>query len=366
MKKYIIKLEKKIKETNDVVSLCFGVPDGFSYKAGQDVLVSFPDNREFGGKSSIPLSISSAPEDDFLRFTVRSLGEFSTSLHSLVVDEELSITKPLGETYTLPETDNKRKYVMIAGGTGITPFLSIIRHFTHTRRQNKIFLFYSSRSIGDIIFYDELNNLAKQNKNLSIIHTLTRLNPKVWSGKKGRITKCMVESNLRKDKYVFLLSGPPEMIHDLSDKLSDSSLVESLMFEKWEIPGRNSLKEDSKSVEKKTTKNMGGDLDNNIINTGSINTNRRDGDSISSKNAVLCDESSEVDLNSGPILDAAEKLGVPFGCRNAICGTCEVIVVEGLENLEPKNEKEKRMKLPKNSRLCCQAKIKNGRVKIDW
>ena len=82
--------------------------------------------------------------------------------------------------------------------------------------------------------------------------------------------------------------------------------------------------------------------------------------------AILAYDSQEVELSPGSMVDAAEKLGVPFSCKQGICGTCEVEIVEGIENLEPKNDKEIKMKLPDDSRLCCQAKIKSGKVKIDF
>ncbi len=87
---------------------------------------------------------------------------------------------------------------------------------------------------------------------------------------------------------------------------------------------------------------------------------------MSEEKCILSSEDDEVELEPGQIRDAAEELGVPFGCKQGICGTCIVDVVEGMENLEPKNDKEEDMGLQDDQRLCCQAKIKKGRVKIDW
>ena len=66
-----------------------------------------------------------------------------------------------------------------------------------------------------------------------------------------------------------------------------------------------------------------------------------------------------------PIRDALEEGGVPFGCKDGICGTCMLEVEEGMENLSEKNDKE--MDLvgdDKKMRLGCQCKIKQGTVKI--
>ena len=64
------------------------------------------------------------------------------------------------------------------------------------------------------------------------------------------------------------------------------------------------------------------------------------------------------------IKNKAEELGIPFGCRQGRCGTCRSVVIEGMENLFEKNDREIEMGLEENERLCCQAKIKNGTIRI--
>ena len=64
------------------------------------------------------------------------------------------------------------------------------------------------------------------------------------------------------------------------------------------------------------------------------------------------------------IKNKAEELGIPFGCRQGRCGTCRSVVIEGMENLSEKNDREIDMGLEENQRLCCQVKIKHGIIKI--
>lgn len=69
-------------------------------------------------------------------------------------------------------------------------------------------------------------------------------------------------------------------------------------------------------------------------------------------------------LDGSPIKDTAESLGIPFSCKEGVCGTCLVDVEEGAENLSELNDEEIAYGLSdKSKRLCCQAKIKSGEVK---
>ncbi len=81
--------------------------------------------------------------------------------------------------------------------------------------------------------------------------------------------------------------------------------------------------------------------------------------------AILKTDTKEIEVPDGsPIMNAAEELGVPFGCRQGVCGTCKTEVVEGMENLDPKNEAELDLNFDGNYRSMCQCKIKSGVVKI--
>ncbi len=64
------------------------------------------------------------------------------------------------------------------------------------------------------------------------------------------------------------------------------------------------------------------------------------------------------------ILRTAEELGLPFGCQDGICGTCMSTVLQGMENLEVRNEKELDMDIPDDQRLVCQCVIKSGLVEL--
>ncbi len=83
---------------------------------------------------------------------------------------------------------------------------------------------------------------------------------------------------------------------------------------------------------------------------------------------IICKKTGKeleiIDGNS--IREACEKLGVPFGCQEGICGLCAINILEGEENLSELTEEEKVLSRDKKHRLACQCKIKKGKVKIDF
>lgn len=81
--------------------------------------------------------------------------------------------------------------------------------------------------------------------------------------------------------------------------------------------------------------------------------------------AILKSETKQIEIPDGtPIQLAADELGVMFGCRQGMCGTCQTEIIEGIENLSAPNEKEEAMGATGPFRLCCQTEIKKGTVKL--
>ena len=83
--------------------------------------------------------------------------------------------------------------------------------------------------------------------------------------------------------------------------------------------------------------------------------------------AVLHLNEDVVDIPDGEkIVDYIEELGVPIGCSNGVCGTCEVEVEEGMENLSDYNDEETELGMEPPRRLGCQCEIKSGTVKLTF
>ncbi len=76
---------------------------------------------------------------------------------------------------------------------------------------------------------------------------------------------------------------------------------------------------------------------------------------------------NEVEVKDGDsIIEACEKLGVPFSCKEGTCGVCNIKILEGADNLSDLTDNEKNFGMSKDSRLACQCRIKSGVVKINY
>lgn len=160
------------------------------FRAGQhiDVRLTAPD----GYQAQRSYSIASAPESHgALDITVELLedGEVSPYFHEVVQPgDQVEYRGPIGGPFTWRRGDSDA-LLLVAGGSGIVPIMSILRHRTHesARAPAPTVLLYSSRTHDDIIYRDELYRLDEQDATLSVMHTLTRERPPVWNGNLGRI-----------------------------------------------------------------------------------------------------------------------------------------------------------------------------------
>ena len=83
--------------------------------------------------------------------------------------------------------------------------------------------------------------------------------------------------------------------------------------------------------------------------------------------AKLIINDEEIDIEDGSkIVETIEEAGVPIGCSNGVCGTCEVEVLEGMENLNEMTEEEEDLGMEGDKRLGCQCEIKSGTVKLEY
>jgi ferredoxin-NADP reductase len=132
-----------------------------------------------------PYSISTSPDDHELGITVENVGPHSAELCSLQPGDRVSLQGPFGR-FTLPEAVST-PIVFIAGGIGITPIRSLIRHLASQHGTLPVALLYSARSKTRLIFHDEFIALAERWPAFTYVPTITGAPEKGWEGRHGRL-----------------------------------------------------------------------------------------------------------------------------------------------------------------------------------
>ena len=176
-----------IDETPRVRSIVLDVPGWMGHRAGQHVDVRL--TAEDGYQAQRSYSIASAPEDQRLALTVEGLpdGEVSSYLvGELRAGDMLELRGPVGG-YFVWEADMGAPLLLVAGGSGIVPLMSMLRHRDASGAQVGAKLLYSSRSWEDVIYRDELERLASATRGPEVVHTLTRSQPSGWTGYARRV-----------------------------------------------------------------------------------------------------------------------------------------------------------------------------------
>ena len=181
-----------VEETARTKSLVIALPDWSGHRAGQHVDVRLTAGDGYQALRSY--SIASGPEDGYLVLTVERLdeGEVSPYLTDVLMPgDELELRGPIGG-YFVWEESLGGPLLLIAGGSGIVPFRSMLRHWAGGERAVTPRLIYSSRSLGEVIYREELMRLAADDE-VEIRFVLTREWPQGWHGYRGRIDRHLLE-----------------------------------------------------------------------------------------------------------------------------------------------------------------------------
>lgn len=222
-----------IQRTPDVKSVRFEKPQGFSYLAGQYVVLILGDSSNPMKK---PFTLSSSPTEGFLEITKKLTGHpFSNALADLKPGDQVFINGPCGE-FTFHEV--YKNIGMLSGGIGITPLRSMIKYLVDKKLSANIILLYSNSSENDIPFRDELEDAQRKNPNIKIINTITRPGPD-WKGITGRINAEMVKKFIPDFRErTFFTCGPLKMVDAMVSLLKELEVPEEQI--KREIfPGDN-------------------------------------------------------------------------------------------------------------------------------
>lgn len=191
-----------------------------AFEAGQFIFISF--SCPGISKEIHPFSISSGENDPNLRIAIKSLGDFTKDIGSVRAGYETKIEGPYGK-FTRKKDMNKNQ-VWIAGGIGITPFLSMARSLKDDCPE--IDLYYSVKNKDEAAFLDELKNISKSHPNLKVTDW--------FSNDKGRLSGHAIYemSNGLSDKDIFLC-GPPPFMKSIRAQLIELGISSSKIH--WEL-----------------------------------------------------------------------------------------------------------------------------------
>src|SRR5215471_8278237 len=180
-------------ETARAKSIVLDVPHWIGHRAGQHVDVRL--TAEDGYQAERSYSIASPPEEaPRVTLTVERIddGEVSPYLtEDLRVGDQLEMRGPIGG-YFVWDAAMGGPLLLVAGGSGIVPLMAMLRHRAIAGSTVATRLLYSSRSLEDVIYRDELDHLMKSSRMLEVVQTLTRAQPPGWTGYARRIDTQML------------------------------------------------------------------------------------------------------------------------------------------------------------------------------
>lgn len=200
--------------------------DGFvPHKAGQHYIVQL--TGEDGYQASRFYSVANPSNSDgaleegqIVEFAIEVLqeGEVTSYLQSIEPGDQLEVQGPLGGHFNW-DHNQKDELILIGGGSGIVPLLSIIREYVKSPDGRIVKLIYSAREWEELIFYDELVGYAKKIDGVEISLVLTRNWPDHWKHQKGRIDRNLLGAELsdfnKKSADVYIC-GRNSFVEDIS------------------------------------------------------------------------------------------------------------------------------------------------------
>ncbi len=226
---YQSKLKAREEVAEGTMAFHFEKPAGFQFKPGQyaDLTLINPDETDSEGNVRT-FSIASAPYEGELLFATRMRDSaFKRVLRRVPLGTEVKLEGPMG-SFTLHKNPAKAA-VFLAGGIGITPFLSILRQAAKEKLPHLLYLFYSNRRPEDAAFLQHLEDLAKSNSKFIFVPSMSEMEQSKlnWSGERGFINREMVVKHFCDLKGpIYYIAGPPAMVAATREMLTKAGVDE--------------------------------------------------------------------------------------------------------------------------------------------
>lgn len=210
MSKHIVKVKSVYKVTYNVLKIVTRKPENYIYTPGQATDIAV--NRTGWQFEKRPFSITSLPEYDYLEFIIKTYPGrkgVTNQLMDLKKDDELILHDPFGTIAY------KGQGVFIAGGAGITPFISIFRDLQNKNEIGKNKLIFANKTKADIILEQEFKKMLGNN-------FINILSEEKYNGYlQGEITEDFIKANCDEATKLFYLCGPPPMMEAIETQFSN-------------------------------------------------------------------------------------------------------------------------------------------------
>lgn len=361
---FALPIAGKKQETADAVSISFLIPDElkekFTYKAGQYLNLEVDVNGE---KLRRAYSLCSCPlTDDQLTVTVKRVegGRVSTKLNGpLQLGQTLMVMPPEGRFTPEINAENKKQYFLFAGGSGITPMMSIIRTVLKAEPGSTITLVYANRNKNSVIFKNELDELAKTEKaRFEVVYSYDTADM-FWFGLKGFLTGDVVRKQVQKygrgTLAEYYICGPAPMMETVKNALLGMGIAkDTVHIEYFTAP--TSTKTAETEAETATP-----------ASTGSTAPAAASTEGTQLKLTINGKTHDVFVKHKKTILSAAQDAGLdpPYSCEAGICSTCMAKVLSGKVRMIENNiltEKE----VANGYILTCQSLCETAEVSVEY
>jgi predicted ferric reductase len=182
-----------------------------------------------------PFSFSSSAEGSRrLEFGIKKLGDFSSAVGDVPAGTRAYLDGPHGAFSS--DRYAAAGYVFLAGGIGITPFMSMLRTMRDREDRRPVLLIYADKGWDDVAYRDDLSELEQQ-LNLEIVYVLEEP-PDDWEGEEGMIDDELLERHLPDNALdrVFMVCGPPPMMDAVQDSLRGRDVPQArIQLEKFAL-----------------------------------------------------------------------------------------------------------------------------------
>ncbi|MDI1318981.1 MAG: 2Fe-2S iron-sulfur cluster-binding protein [bacterium] len=311
VRKFVV--QRRVIENSDVRSFYLVPHDARplpTFKPGQYLTFQLP-HPQGSGQLVRCYSLSDRPHAGHYRVTIKRMTGLGSGLfHSEVQEGDiLDVRAPAGNFFLEP-TDPE-PVVLVAGGIGLTPVLSMLHTLVHQQSRREIWFFYGVRHGGDHLFRKELAEVTRDNPNIQLRICYSQPRPDDREGEdyqiRGRVTIELLRAVLPSNNYRFYYCGPGPMMEALTKELRQWGVPEAHLH--YETFGASSVKQVSRA-------------------TSGLEPVRAARCQVSFRKSGRTLAWSE---GSGSLLELAESAGIaiPSGCRAGHCGTCVVAMQSG-------------------------------------